>query len=98
VKKVYYVIEGVVDFMVEDRCSAMLKKIKEDGRENVNPTDLILSPEIHTDTNLTEGQFFLFEHCLYEPFIPFRVVCRTQCKLLEIEGSLFKVHCYGSSG
>ena len=89
-------IEGVVDFMVENRSLGVVRLLEKDSNiKSINPNDLIMSPEVFADLNIIEGSFFLHEHCLYEPYIPYRIVCKTRCKLLEIEGNLFKVLFFG---
>lgn len=94
-KKVYFVVAGRVGVWIEDRLSSLIERAEDGQVEGVHPSDLILSPEILTGVEFGEGDFVLYEHSLYEQFVPYRVTCLTECTLIEIEGNLFKAHIHG---
>ena len=96
VKKVYYVVEGCIGIIVEDRYSVFRDKLLADPTQTVSPADLIMSPEIQTDIEFRDGDFVLFEHALYEQYMPFEVACRSTTKAIELDGNLFKATFYGS--
>ena len=94
VKKVYYLLEGQVGFWVEDRYTTLHRLVQEAEERGytpkVAPSDLVLSPEAEADFIFHVGDFLLFQHALYEQYLPFRVMCKTNVRVLEIDGNIFK--------
>ena|SRR3990167_965224 len=94
VKKVYYLLEGEVVFYVENRLGTLARLVREAEERSavpkISPSDLVLSAETEADFNFQPGDFLLFQHALYEQYLPFRVMCKTTVRVLEIDGNIFK--------
>lgn len=95
VKKVFFVSKGKLGLKVENRFGQLQDTIRMKGLEDVTATDVALAADIEAKIEYPEGSFALYEHCLYEQFLPMTLFCKVDARVIEIDGNLFKALFFG---